>query len=388
MKKPVHLSATFVKTVKQPGYYGDGRGGHGLALLVKESSRGVTKSWTQRLRIDGQPVMMGLGAFPIVNLARARDRAFENARAVENGGDPRRQQLPKMPTFADCLERTIEVLRTGWKNGKTEKNLRAVMDEYVLPRIGRKPIDAITPADVLGFLTPIGLEKPATAKKAKMGLSQTFRWAIAQGLRPDNPADQNINTALPKLSSKEHHKALNFREVGAAVQTVRDSGAWAGTKLAFEFLILTAARSGEVRGADWNEIDLDAALWTIPADRMKSGREHRIPLNASALVVLEGARELSDGAGLVFPSSRGKEMSDNTISKLLRENGIQAVPHGFRSSFRDWCAEHSIDRQIAESALAHTVGDATEAAYLRSDVLALRRAAMDAWGEFVTLQQS
>ena len=168
------------------------------------------------------------------------------------------------------------------------------MGEYVLPRIGRRPIDGITPADVLEFLAPVALEKPAIAKKTKMGLSQTFKWAIAQGLRADNPADQNISSGLPKLSTREHHRALPFGEVAGAVRTVRESGAWAGTKLAFEFLVLTAARSGEVRLSDWREIDLDGALWVIPAERMKSDREHRIPLSGPALAILERARELSE----------------------------------------------------------------------------------------------
>ena len=383
MHRPRRLSAAFVKTVNQPGRYGDGRGGFGLSLLVKESSTGrFAKSWSQRLRINRQPFNVGLGAYPIVTLVRARELALENARAIEAGGDPR-VEAPTIPAIEECLERTIEVLRPGWKSAKTEKNLRAVMSEYVLPMIGRKPIDGITPSDVLGFLGPLALSKPAIAKKAKMGLSQTFKWAIAQGLRTDNPADQNIAAALPKLTTREHHRALPFAEVGRAVQTVQNSGAWLCTKLAFEFLVLTAARSGEVRLAEWSEIDLRAALWTIPAARMKSGREHRIPLSGAALAVLERTHQLSGRTGLIFPSITGKSLTDSTISKLLRENGIDAVPHGFRSSFRDWCAEQNIDRQVAEASLAHSVGDATEAAYLRSDVLALRRVAMTAWSEYL-----
>ena len=333
--------------------------------------------------INGVAFNIGLGSFPGVTLSEARKRALANLRVVEGGGYPRRKPQTT-PAFEESLEQTIEVLRPSWRNAKTEKNLRALMGEYVLPVIGRKPVEGITTADVLGFLAPIALNKPATAKKIKMGLSQTFKWATAQGLRSDNPADQNIAAAMPKLSTKEHHRGLPPREVGRAVQTLRDSSAWLGTKLAFEFLVLTASRSGEARLAEWSEIDLEAALWTIPAERMKSGREHRIPLSAAALAVLEAARQLSDGMGMVFPSSTGRALSDNTLSKLLRENGIAAVPNGFRCSFRDWCAEQNIDRQVAESALAHTVGDATESAYLRSDVLALRRAAMESWSVFLT----
>ena len=383
MERARRLSAAFVNTITTPGRYGDGRGGLGLSLLVKPTTSGrVSRSWAQRLRIDGQPANIGLGGFPIVTLARARALALANARIAEQGDDPRRKPQAT-PTFEEGLELTIEVLRPGWRNARTEAILRHTMTEYVLPHIGKRPIDAITPADVLSFLAPVAVAKPAVAKKAKMGLSQTFKWAIAQGLRSDNPADSNIAPAMPKLTTRAHFRALPFGEVAGALQIVANSNAWLGTKLAFRFLVLTAARSGEVRGATWDEIDLEAATWTIPAARMKSAREHRIPLSVQALEVLEEVRPLSGGEGLVFPSPTDRALTDSTISKLIRENGIQAVPHGFRSSFRDWCAEANIDRQVAESALAHSVGDATEAAYLRSDMLALRRAAMESWGEYL-----
>ena len=264
--------------------------------------------------------------------------------------------------------------------------MRERLDKYVLPHVGKRRIDSITPADVLAFLAPLTVETPATGVKVKSVLNQIFKWSISQGLRTDNPADASINCALPKLTAKKHFKALPHSEVGAVIQLVRNSTAWISTKLAFEFLVLTAARSGEVRNADWGEIDLDARTWTIPAWRMKSQREHRVPLTDGALAVLEMARELSDGAGLVFPSARGKPMSDNTLSKSLRDNKIDANPHGFRSSFRDWCAESGIDRQTAESALAHSVGDAKETSYLRSDVFELRRRAMDRWRQYLTSQ--
>ena len=380
MERPRRLSAAFVQTVTTPGRYGDGRGGLGLSLLVKDATTGrLSKSWSQRLRIDAQPFNIGLGSFPRVTLAKARARALANARLLEDGIDPRIKPVT-VPTFNDAMETTIEVLRPGWKPGsKTEKQLRYLVGEYALPHIGEKPIDSIVPADVLAFLAPLALEKPATAGKLKTQLGQVFKWAIAQGLRTDNPADQNINAALPRLSTKNHHKALPYAEVPGAVKIIRESGAWLGTKLAFELLILTATRSGEVRLAEWSEIDQGSQTWTVPGSRMKSEREHRVPLSERAMEILEEARGLSDGDGLIFPSANGKALTDSTISKLLRENGIRAVPHGFRSSFRDWCAEANVDRQTAESALAHSVGDATEAAYLRSDLFALRRAAMEGW---------
>lgn len=384
MPKPTRLSANFVKTVAEPGYYGDGRGGFGLALVVKESANGrPLKSWTQRLRVDGRPFMLGLGSYPVVSLGRARDKALENARNVEAGNDPR-VKPQQAPTFAEAMERAIEVLRPGWREGgKAESQMRSQLTAYVLPHIGKRRIDSIQHADLLEFLAPLALDKPAIGTKVKARMGQVFQWAIAQGLRSDNPADKNINQALPRAGTRDHFKALPFGEVRAAVRTIRDSRAWAGTKLAFEFLVLTAGRSSEIRLTEWSEIDLDAATWTIPASRMKAGREHRVPLSVPALDVLRRARELSDGTGLLFPGATGRAQSDSTLSKLLRENGIQAVPHGFRSSFRDWCANSNIDRQIAESALAHVVGDATEVAYLRSDFFDLRRAAMDAWAASV-----
>ena len=319
-----------------------------------------------------------------MTLAEARKRALANVRMVEAGQDPRNKPVT-VPTFRDAVESTIEVLRPGWKSDKTERQLRYLLGEYALPKIGAKPIDSLMPSDVLAFLSPLALAKPSTAKKLRTQLSQVFKWSISSGWRNDNPADGNIAGALPKLTTKDHHRSLPHAEVSGAVKTIRASRAWVGTKLAFEFLVLTAARSGEVRLADWHEIDLSTTTWTIPASRMKSGREHRVPLSSAALAVLEEARELSDNTGLIFPSANGnKALTDSTISKLLRENGIQAVPHGFRSSFRDWCAEANIDRQTAESALAHSVGDATEVAYLRSDLFALRRAAMGGWGDYLT----
>ena len=385
MVRPRRLSAAFVQTATGPGRYGDGRGGFGLSLLVKPTSSGrVSRSWAQRLRIDGVAFNIGLGSFPGVTLSEARKRALANLRIVEAGGDPRRQPQTT-PTFEEAMERAIDVLRPGWKGGgKAEHQMRFLLTEYALPHIGKRRIDVIQPVELLEFLAPLAIEKPATGAKVKARIGQVFQWAIAQGLRTDNPADKNINQGLPKTGTRAHFRALLFAQVAGALNAIRASGAWLGTKLAFEFLVLTAGRSSEIRMAEWSEIDLSAATWTVPASRMKSGREHRVPLSPAALAVLEKARDLSDGTGLVFPSANGKALTDSTISKLLRENGIQAVPHGFRSSFRDWCAEANIDRQTAESALAHTLGDATEAAYLRSDLFALRRAAMDGWAAYLT----
>ena len=381
------LSAAFVRTVARVGKYGDGRGGHGLYLLVKEYSReSISKSWAQRFSIKGRRHELGLGSYPVVTLARAREKALENARMLDFGEDPRkRREAETTPTFAECMNRAIAVKRRDWKHDRTEKQLRFFLSKHALPFIGDKPIDAITAADVLEFLTPLAIEAPPSARKTKGALKQIFAWAISQELREGNPADQNISHALPKLNKKTHHKALPFRQVSKAIQTVEKTDAWELTKACFAFMVLTATRSGESRLATWDEMDLDSLTWTIPAKRMKQDREHRVPLSKAAVTILTRAKAYSHGKGLVFPSSTGKAMSDSTISKLMRENEIEAVPHGFRSSFRDWCAENNVDRQVAESCLAHVVGNATEAAYLRSDMFDLRRDVMNRWADYLDL---
>ena len=379
------LSAAFVKTVTRPGRYGDGRGSFGLFLLVREYTEGrLSKCWAQRLTIKGERCVWGLGSYPLVTLARAREKALGNARAIERGEDPRQKPEAKAkPTFSECLERALMVLRKNWRHPRTEKQLRFFITKYAVPNIGSKPIDEITPGDVLGFLAPLMIETPASGRKTQDALRQVFSWAVAQGLRQGNPADKTISHALPKRTTKAHYPALPFSQVGTAIRTVEQTTAWVGTKLCFSLMILTATRSGEARLARWDEIDLEAATWTIPAAKMKAGREHRVPLSTPAIAVLEKAKALTGDEGLVFPSQRGKAMSDSTVSKLLRQNGIPAVPHGFRSSFRDWCADNNVERQLAETALAHAVGNATEAAYLRSDMFELRRDLMDRWADYL-----
>ena len=254
-----------------------------------------------------------------------------------------------------------------------------------MPRIGRKLVTEITSGDVLGVLVPIWADKRPTAMKVRRRVSAVMKWSIAEGYREDNPAGDAITAALPKSGARvEHRRALPFADVGAAIQTIRDSGAWAGTKLAFEFLTLTAARSNEVRLAEWTAIDPDAATWTIPSDRTKAGREHRQPLSRQAMDLLTAARALGDGTGLIFPSPRGKALSDATISKLVREHGIACVPHGMRSSFRDWAAECSdVPREIAEHALGHVEGSASELAYRRTDYFERRRGLMQDWASYI-----
>ncbi len=230
-----------------------------------------------------------------------------------------------------------------------------------------------------------------TAQRVRRHIGAIMRWAIAQGYRSDNPAGEAVTAALPKRPRQiRHMPALPYGEVGAALAGVRVSQAWTGTKLAFELLVLTAARSGEVRLATWEEFDLAASLWTVPAARMKANREHRVPLCSRAVEVLREAERLRDvvasvePAGLVFPTRRGKALSDMVFWKLVKQQGLAAVPHGFRSSFRDWAAERTDHpREVVEAALAHVVGNRTEAAYARSDLFERRRRVMDEWAAYL-----
>ncbi len=248
-------------------------------------------------------------------------------------------------------------------------------------------MDEVTSADCISALAPLWNTKRETGRKAKRRLSAIFKLAIAEGHRTDNPIDQ-ASAALPNRRGEQQRvkrqAALPYDQVADALSIVAGTNAWLGTKLAFRFLVLTAARSGEVRGATWTEIDTDDALWTIPPTRMKAGDEHRVPLSDSALSVLSETQAIADESGLLFPSARGKPMSDVTLSKLLRENNVPAVPHGFRSSFRDWAAEQtSFPRAVMEAALAHQVADEVEAAYFRSDLLEKRRDLMQHWADYI-----
>ena len=385
--RPLMLTPTFAKNVKAPGRYGDGRGGLGLSLLVRPASRGgFTKSWTQYVRIGGRPTSLGLGRYPVVTLAKARERALENARAIADGRDPRGGSPRGVPTFAQALETVIAIHAENWKDrSNSEHQWRATLTTYAFPRIGSKRVDEVTTADVMAILTPIWSSKHVTAKRIRQRIGAVMKWAVAQGHRSDNPAGDALGAALPKNGAvQKHQRALPHAEVCSALQRIRRADAHVGTRLAFEFLVLTAARSGEVRGALWDEIDCEGAVWTIPGERMKAGREHRVPLADRALEVLAEAGELSDAGGIVFPSPRGLVLHQTSLAGLARDLKIDAVPHGFRSSFRDWAAECTdAPREVCEIALAHVNTDRVEAAYRRTDLFDRRRRLMADWAAYV-----
>ena len=390
------LSFAFVKNVTHSGgkgfdkYYDQ----HGLILRVRPSGN---KHWVWRGTVRGRRRDLGLGSFPYVTLADAREMALEYRRLARAGKDPSVVHAPagsdkpeaksKAPTFRQAAAEVIDLHRPTWRNGKSAAQWEASLRDYAYPVLGDMRVDEIGSGDVLRALRPIWNTKRETAQRTRQRISAVMKAAIAAGHRLDNPAGDALAAALPKGGQRQRHqRALPHGEVAAAVDTVRRSNALEATKLAFEFLVLTAARSGEVRLMTWDEVDLEGGVWTVPAERMKAGREHRVPLSARAAGVLAEALEIREN-DLVFPSATGRRMSDNTLSKLLREIGVDAVPHGFRSSFRDWCGESGQPREVAEAALAHTIRNKAEAAYARTDLLERRRELMQAWSMYLAEPQ-
>ncbi|MYC99006.1 MAG: tyrosine-type recombinase/integrase [Gammaproteobacteria bacterium] len=376
------LTAAFVRTVKRPGRYGDGgRGSFGLYLRVWHRPNGrVGKSWGQRITINGRRTNLGLGPAAFVTLAEARAKARENAGLAYQGRDPRGDGVP---TVQRAAEKVIALHAKGWKPGSNlPSKWRQTFRDYVLPRIGSKPVGAVTTADVMAVLTPIWTTKPAAARIVRQRLGAVMKWAVAQGFREDNPAGDAITAALPKNGGHKHHKAVPHSEVADVLRKVRNSRRFQpSAQLALEFLVLTACRTSEVRGATWDEIDGDT--WTIPVERMKGKREHRIPLSVRALAVLQDARELHDG-DLVFPGRRtGGPLASTQFFEMLRKLGVAGTVHGFRTSFRSWAAEQpKVNRQVAELALAHRVRG-VEGVYQRSDLLARRRDVMEQWARYI-----
>ncbi|MYB44000.1 MAG: tyrosine-type recombinase/integrase [Acidimicrobiia bacterium] len=383
MRRPATLSATFVKTVRRPGRYGDGRGGHGLSLLVKATriEGRLSKTWSQRLRINGRETNLGLGSYPAVTLAEARRRALDNRQAIEEGRNPKAN---KTPTFEQAADKVIELHSAKWRQGSRSQQIwKSSLRTYVYPTVGSKRIDLITSGDLMACLAPIWFTKAETARRVRQRISAVMKWAVAEGHRTDDPT-ATIAAALGKNSARRQHmRSVPHSQVSEALATIRATGAWGATVYCFEFLTLCAVRSGEARLATWDEIDLDSATWTIPGQRTKIGEPHRVPLSTAALAVLDKARELSDGNDLVFPSATGQSLSDSTMSKLCRENGVEGTPHGMRSAFRSWAAEKGADWAVAELCLGHRAGSDVELAYQRSDLLERRRQLMETWAQYL-----
>ncbi len=380
------LSATRAKAFREPGRYSDGGGLH---LYISRAGR---KSWVQRITIDGRRRDIGLGGFPTVSLPSAREKAADNRAAVAAGRDPLAEKhAPAMPTFREAARTVHEANKPRWRNARHVASWMQTLERHAMPTLGGTPLDRIDRAEVLKVLTPIWTTRPETARRVRQRTRTVFRWGMAHGFMETNPAGEAIDGALPPMPKvKAHLRALPYREVGSALETVEASQASMPAKLCFRFLVLTAARSGEARGATWDEIDLQGQEWRIPSERMKAGMEHRVPLSAQALELLGEASALRDEADLVFPSpqKRGSAMSDMTLTKILRSVGLaeHATVHGFRSSFKNWTLEQTdTPWAVSEAALAHTLGNSTEQAYARSDLFERRRALMQKWADYLTV---
>jgi len=379
-------------TVKQLEALGVGRhsDGTGVGLMLWVSRTG-NRSWVQRVTVHGKRHDIGLGGYPLVSLAEARSIATENKRAALKGLNPvsekrkAKMNAAKRLTFSQAVDRTCSELTPTWRGKKEASSFLSSLATYAHPHFGSDDVADITSAQIRQAVLACRAKVPNLSVKVQHRIHAVFKWAVANGLRDTNPATGDA-LALPKLEKKTRHNlALPYSEVAGALAAIQKSGAWVSTKSAFAFTVLTAGRSGEVRGALWDEIDWDNAVWTIPAARMKMNREHRVPLSSQALGVLRNAEAQRDGSGLVFPSITGKELSDMTLSKLVREQGIKSTVHGFRSSFRTWCQEQTnVQGEVAEAALAHVKADKVEAAYARSDLFEKRRRLMEGWANYLS----
>ena len=379
------LTVAKARAITKPGRY---RADPTLYLNV---APGGSKSWVQRIAIDGRRRDIGLGPFPVIGLAEARRRAFANRVSIAEGKDPLAEKhRAKAPTFREAAVRTFEANRPRWRNSKHVASWMQMLEKRALPAIGAMRVDQIAREDVLRILTPIWTRHPEVARKTRQRIRAVLAWAQAHGYVEHNAAGEGIDGALPTMpKQKRHYRALPYQEVTAALETIETSRASLAAKLAFRWVVLTACRSGEARGATWSEIDEAERLWVIPADRMKTSTEHRQPLSDAAMAVLDQARALDDGSGLLFPSPmrRSRPLSDMSLTKVLRDTGLadRATVHGFRTCFRTWASEKTnADHAVMELSLAHAVGSAVERAYARSETIAKRRRLLDQWGRFVT----
>jgi integrase len=405
MARGIHrLSAVKVKNAK-PGKRRDGTprvqlhaDGGGLYLQVTPASAGTSKSWIYRYAsAAGKERFMGLGSLDTVGLADAREKAADCRKLREQGKDPIDEreaqrgsaavERAKAMTFDQCAEHYITVHRAGWRNPKHAAQWKSTLATYASPVFGNLPVGSIDVGLVIKVIEPIWATKPETASRVRGRIESVLDWAGSRGFRnADNPARwkgrlENLLPPRSKVRAVQHHAALPFTETDDFMHSLRERDAVAARAL--EFAVLTAARTGEVLGAKWTEIDLKSQVWTIPANRMKSGREHRVPLAEAAVAVLKRMLKIREN-DYVFPGDRRATLSNMALLMLLRRMGRDDLTaHGFRSTFRDWAAECThFPNEVVEMALAHAIGDKVEAAYRRGDLFEKRRKLMDAWAAY------
>lgn len=392
-KKAKKLSAIEVGRLTAPGVFAVG-GVAGLQLQVAPTG---ARSWILRTMVGTKRRDIGLGGFPDVTLAQAREKARVMRELIRQGIDPVEQkkaaraaleaEQARFITFDECARRYIDSIEPSFSNDKHASQWRNSIRDHVSPVLGKLPVGAIDLPLILKVLEPIWLTKTETATRVRARIESVLAWATVSGYRTgDNPArwKDNLDKIMPKpekLKNVQHFKALDWREAGAFIKDLRQRDGMAAKAL--EFLILTAARSGEVRGAKWDEIDFTAKTWTVPADRMKSRKDHTVPLCPDALKILKSIHHLG-GCGLIFPGVGGRPLADVSLAKPIKTMGFDVTVHGFRSTFRDWCAESTnYPNIVAEKALAHTIPDAVERAYRRGELIEKRARLMADWCKYL-----
>lgn len=376
------LTAVKVRSLNEPGRYPDGDG------LILELNAKASGRWVLRIQSNGKRRDIGLGSLKGVSLADAREAASIIRRKIAQGIDPvaeRKQERQVIPTFQHAADLVHKEHQQGWKNGKHQKQWLATLQTYAYPSLGNRLVSKIEGPAIRDVLAPIWLSKPETARRVKQRIGAVLDWAYAKGYRSSEAPMRALSRGLPRQPKKDgHFAAMSYTELPAFLAKLRDRESVG--RLALEALILTAARSGEIRGAEWAELDLDAALWTVPASRMKMGRTHIVPLSPAAVDAFMRAKIYKVGASdLVFPGQNVKKpLSDMTLLKIVRDMKLTVTVHGFRSAFRDWVAEQTdFAGEIAEAALAHTVSNKVEAAYRRTNFLDKRRLLMAEWATFL-----
>ena len=370
------LTKQMVSGKLQPGKYGDGKRSRGLHLLVNKSG---TKFWMQRITVDGKRRDLGLGAVDLISLEEARNKAIDNARDIYLN----RGKL--IPTFRSAAATYIrEQVEPALTNARSIEAWRTSL-RYVEAEIGDQRVDRITSPEIRDALDHVWRNKPTTGKRLRQRIGKIFDWCVASGYVSTSPADDALDTILPKVNATvQHRRALPHDQVGAAFRKIEDSEHYWGSRLCLQMLILSGARSREIRELLWSEIDLQAGILTIPASRMKTRIEHIIPLSKQARLVLYEAKQNGDDSDLVFPSQTGKIMSEVRLAELCADLALGCVPAGFRSSLRDWCGESQVPFEISEAILAHQEKSATVRAYARSTYLEQRKPIMEAWAEYIS----
>lgn len=383
MSNSKRLTALEISNLATPGTYGDGMG---LMLLIKQSG---TKSWILRARYGGKRRDFGLGGYPAVSLAKAREEAGKYRAAIREGRDPLafKHRGPERQLFREAAESTMLGLVGSKLSEATVATMRARLEAYAYPKIGRLEVQSID-ADVLAdLLRPIWTSKPDTAQRVRQAVIRVLRFSRPDGHLLEGALAKAVSDRLPRQPDSKHHAAMPHAELPAFIETLQGKGTKGS--LALQFTILTAARSGEARGALWSEIDRAAAVWEIPAARMKMKKPHRVPLSRAALAILDHAEQFRrKGCDLVFPSEAGTPLSDMTLTKVLRDMKLRCRVHGFRSSFADWRADETeYPEELAEAALAHEVPDDVKRAYRRTDFFDKRRALMADWGAYCVMRE-